>query len=35
MGKLLKMAWRNVWRNRQRTVIAVISVFVGIIPELW
>jgi putative ABC transport system permease protein len=30
MGKLLKMAWRNVWRNRRRTVIAVIAIALGL-----
>jgi ABC-type lipoprotein release transport system permease subunit len=30
MGKLLRMAWRNVWRNRRRTVIAVIAIALGL-----
>jgi cell division protein FtsX len=30
MGKLVKMAWRNVWRNRRRTVIAVIATALGL-----
>jgi ABC-type lipoprotein release transport system permease subunit len=30
MGRLLKMAWRNVWRNRRRTVIAVIAIALGL-----
>jgi len=30
MGKLLKMAWRNVWRNRRRTVIAVVAIALGL-----
>ena len=30
MGKLLKMAWRNVWRNWRRTVIAVIAIALGL-----
>jgi ABC-type lipoprotein release transport system permease subunit len=30
MGKFLKMAWRNVWRNRRRTVIAVIAIALGL-----
>ena len=30
MGKLLRMAWRNVWRNRRRTVIAGIAIALGL-----
>ena len=30
MAKLLRMAWRNVWRNRRRTVIAVIAIGLGL-----
>ncbi len=30
MGKLIIMAWRNVWRNRRRTVIAVIAIALGL-----
>ena len=30
MSKLLRMAWRNVWRNRRRTVIAVIAIALGL-----
>jgi ABC-type lipoprotein release transport system permease subunit len=30
MGKLLRMAWRNVWRNRRRTLIAVIAIALGL-----
>jgi putative ABC transport system permease protein len=30
MGKLLRMAWRNVWRNGRRTVIAVIAIALGV-----
>jgi len=30
MGKLLKMAWRNVWRNWRRTVIAGIAIALGL-----
>jgi len=30
MGKLLLMAWRNVWRNWRRTVIAVIAIALGL-----
>jgi len=30
MGKLLKMSWRNVWRNWRRTLIAVIAIALGL-----
>lgn len=30
MGKLLRMAWRNVWRNSRRTVIAGIAIALGL-----
>jgi putative ABC transport system permease protein len=30
MGKLLIMAWRNVWRNGRRTMIAVIAIALGV-----
>ncbi len=30
MGKLVRMAWRNVWRNRRRTLIAVIAISLGL-----
>ena len=28
---LLKMAWRNLWRNRRRTLITVASIFFGVL----
>jgi ABC-type lipoprotein release transport system permease subunit len=31
MGKLLRMSWRNVWRNWRRTVIAVIAISLGLV----
>jgi len=30
MGKLFRVAWRNVWRNRRRTVIAVVAIALGL-----
>lgn len=30
MGKTLKLAWRNMWRNWRRTVIAVIAIMLGV-----
>ena len=31
MGKLLRMAWRNVWRNRRRTLIALVAITLGLV----
>jgi len=31
MGKLLRLAWRNVWRNRRRTLIALAAIALGVI----
>ena len=31
MGKLLRMSWRNVWRNWRRTTIAVIAITLGLV----
>jgi len=30
MGKLFRMAWRNVWRNWRRTIIALIAISLGL-----
>lgn len=30
MGKLVRLAWRNVWRNRRRNLIAVIAIALGL-----
>lgn len=30
MGQLLKLAWRNAWRNWRRTTIAVVAVVLGL-----
>ena len=30
MGRLVRMAWRNVWRNRRRTLIAVVAIALGL-----
>src|SRR6056297_638351 len=29
--KDLKMAWRNLWRNKRRTIITVMSIFFGVV----
>lgn len=31
MGKLLRMSWRNVWRNWRRTMIAVVAISLGLV----
>jgi len=31
MGKLLRMAWRNVWRNWRRTLIALVAIALGLV----
>jgi ABC-type lipoprotein release transport system permease subunit len=31
MGKFIKLAWRNMWRNWRRTVIAVTAIVLGLI----
>ena len=31
MFKYLKMAWRNTWRNRRRTIIALIAIVIGLV----
>jgi ABC-type lipoprotein release transport system permease subunit len=31
MGKYIKMAWRNMWRNWRRTLIATIAIVLGMI----
>ncbi len=31
MGKFIKMAWRNMWRNWRRTAIALVAIVLGLI----
>ncbi len=35
MGKLIKMAWRNMWRNWRRTAIASVAIVLGMILLLF
>ena len=35
MGRLLRMAWRNVWRNWRRTLIALIAIGLGLALQLF
>src|SRR5512136_935143 len=30
MSKLLRLSWRNVWRNWRRTTIAVVAIILGL-----
>ncbi len=30
-GRLILMAWRNIWRNKRRTLITVASIFFGVL----
>ncbi len=31
MGKYIKMAWRNMWRNWRRTLIASVAIVLGMV----
>ena len=35
MGELIKMAWRNMWRNWRRTAIALVAIVLGLILLLF
>ncbi|MBW7885004.1 MAG: ABC transporter permease [Caldilineaceae bacterium] len=35
MGKTIKLAWRNMWRNWRRTAIAVVAIVLGLILLLF
>ena len=32
---LLKIAWRNLWRNKRRSVIVIISVTIGLVATIF
>jgi putative ABC transport system permease protein len=31
MGRLVRLAWRNVWRNKRRTLIALVAIALGLV----
>ena len=35
MGQTFKLAWRNMWRNWRRTIIALIAMVLGVILLLF
>lgn len=35
MGRLMKMAWRNMWRNWRRTSIALVAIVLGLVLLLF
>lgn len=35
MGQLIKLAWRNMWRNWRRTAIAMVAIILGVILLLF
>ena len=35
MRKFIKMAWRNMWRNWRRTLIALITIVLGLVLLLF
>ena len=35
MNTIIKMAWRNIWRNRKRTLITMFSIFLAVFLSLF
>ncbi|NQU52935.1 MAG: ABC transporter permease, partial [Bacteroidetes bacterium] len=35
MNTNLKLAWRNLWRNRRRTIIAISSIVFSVLLASW
>jgi len=35
MNTILKMAWRNIWRNKRRTILMMFSIFIAIVLSLF
>ena len=35
MNTLIKMAWRNIWRNKKRTVLTMFSIFIAVFLSLF
>jgi len=35
MNTIIKMAWRNIWRNKRRTILIMFSIFIAIVLSLF
>ncbi|MCP5064377.1 MAG: ABC transporter permease [Ignavibacteriae bacterium] len=35
MNTLIKMAWRNIWRNKKRTILTMFSIYIAVVLALF